>query len=793
MERVYRRRVTVALMAILGLIGLETPPAAADFPAVLELADLDGSDGFAIPGQVSLDRNGRSVSIVGDLNGDGFADLAVGAERASPDMINEAGEVYVIFGSPAPSGASFDVSTLDGSNGFIVEGLAGTDRAGTSVGGAGDLNGDGFGDLLIGAPLANPNGGNSGQVYVIFGSDAAFPSPFDLTTLDGTNGLTLNGPTGADRLGTSVSGAGDVDGDGIDDAILGAARAEPTNSGAAYLIYGSTDPFPATIEVSALDGTDGVTLEGAETQDRAGTSVGGAGDVNDDGFADLIIGAPRASRGMDNNIGEGYVVFGSDMLAATIDLGALDGTDGFILLGIDDDDRLGTRVQGAGDVNADGFEDVVIGAERANVGNNNEGEAYVIFGGSGPFPASIDLSTLDGTDGFVVQGIATGDRTGFSVAGIGDVDGDGRDDLLVGANRANPDGDVDRGEAYVVFGTDEGFPAALDASTLDGTNGLAVRGVAAGDRAGTSVGGVGDFNGDGLDDFMIGANLADPGGEATAGEAYLVFGERPAGCGRPAACGALRSVMLAPTLSPLELAEASNVEDEYLVGDWDGDGCDNIGVRRKNLILMDIDFDGRHDYEQRYGFGNDEDQYLIGDWNGDGCDEVAVRRDGNQLYIDTDFDGWHDFLFGYGGGANEDEYLAGDLDGDGIDEVAVRRGVEVIWNVFPWDGMGDGSTLFGGGNNDDDYFIGHFSDDFTTKDTIAVRRGNMLLYNFDFDTMHDLTQGYGGGANEDQYLVGDWDGDGIANIAVRRGNEILMDFDFDAMADMTQVFGGGTE
>jgi hypothetical protein len=320
---------------------------------------------------------------------------------------------------------------------------------------------------------------------------------------------------GGSFSGKAVSAAGNVNGDGIDDLIIGAAT-NGLGQASCYVVFGGSNVGgDGVIEATSLNGSNGFVIGNVEVGVEFCSAVSAAGDVNDDGIGDLLIGAPGVNINGSSS-GAIYVVFGASNVGSDgfIEASSLDGTNGFMVVGLGDYTLLGKAVSDAGDINGDGIDDLLIGALRSS---------YVIFGaaeiGAG---GVLESSSLNGNTGFVLTGILS--NTDAAASGIGDFNNDGFDDLLIGSNSADSNGHVDSGVSYVVFGaSDVGVSGALALPTLDGDNGFAINGVTTGDSSGKSVSDVGDVNGDGINDLLIGALGADV--NDFSGAAYVVFGQ----------------------------------------------------------------------------------------------------------------------------------------------------------------------------------------------------------------------------------------------------------------------------
>jgi len=379
---------------------------------------------------------GCSVSSAGDVNGDGYDDIIIGAFGYNGGT--NQGRAYIYFGG----------SSMNNTADVTLTGVSVGDYFGDEASSAGDVNGDGFSDVIVGAPGYLTD---QGRAYIYYGG----------STMNSTVDVTLTGFSSNDGFGISVSEAGDVNGDGYADVIAGAYGYNAgTNQGRAYIYFGG----------SSMDNTADVTLLGGLAGDRFGLSVSNTGDVNGDGFGDVIVGAESYSGGTDQ--GRAYIYFGGDPMNNNSDV---------VLTGVSAGDQFGNSVSLAGDMNGDGLSDVIVGAKGYN---SFQGRAYVFFGG-----ISMN-SVVDVT----LTGVSSGDQFGSSVSSVRDMNGDGFDDVIVGAALVN--------RAYIYFG----------GRSVNNTADLNYSGDLSGENFGNSVSEAGDVNGDGLGDLIVGAKNSDAGG-----------------------------------------------------------------------------------------------------------------------------------------------------------------------------------------------------------------------------------------------------------------------------------------
>ncbi len=447
-----------------------------DCDGIIDACDLD----YRIWGEVSGDTAGAAVAAAGDVNGDGFADLLIGADREDRGGA-AAGSAYLVLGPLAA-----DLSLGDAQAKLVGEETG--DHAGISVS-AGDVNGDGYSDLFVGAYDVDAGGASSGAAYLVEGPVSG---EIDLAAATAR----LIGEQAGDFAGFSVSSGGDANGDGIADLLIGAYQNDDAGnaSGATYLVEG---PVSGNLRLWSADAK----IMGQQSGDQSGWSTAFAGDTDGDGRDDLLIGAPYAHPN-GSYTGAVYLVLGGVRGSTNLDEADARRT------GLNSGDLAGFAVSSAGDVNNDGYADVIVGSPEDDVGGNDAGAAWLILG---PFSGRASLSTADA----VFIGENNDDYVGSAVDGAGDMDGDGFGELIIGA-RLDDNTYSNGGAAYLVRGPVAG---TIDLSRVDGK----MLGEAAADWAGAAVAGVGDTDGDGFNDVLVGVPFSDDFA-SDAGAAWLILG-----------------------------------------------------------------------------------------------------------------------------------------------------------------------------------------------------------------------------------------------------------------------------
>ncbi len=388
------------------------------------LMSLEQAD-VAWVGEAEGDQAGVGACALGDFNGDGLADFAVGAPFAGDEYGQ--GKAYVILGRTGGWSAQNSLADAD----IMLVGEAGMALTGFSLAGTEDLNGDGFDDLAVGA---HGTGSSTGKVFVVLGgasgqfgsveSLAAFPS--------------FAGEAAGDSAGFSVAGVGDTNGDGFGDLLIGAyGNSEAASkAGKAYLVLGHAGTWSSDYPLSQAD----VVFLGQSAKDYAGYAVAPAGDLDADGLADFVIGAP----GRDDNgeaAGMAAVVYGKTSFGSAYDLGQAD----VRLQGAASGDAAGSSISSAGDVDGDGFSDLLIAAPTSDFSDTDAGAVYLVRGG----PRFLGEENLDGAT-TLFAGEAALDQAGWSVSSGGDVDGDGFSDIVVSAYGSDYNG-AGSGMTYLIF------------------------------------------------------------------------------------------------------------------------------------------------------------------------------------------------------------------------------------------------------------------------------------------------------------------------------------------------------
>ncbi len=639
-------------------------------------------------------RFGSSVSSAGDVNGDGFSDVIIGAHQYTDGANASEGRAFIYHGSATGISATPNNTPDDADQASVFFGC--------SVACAGDVNGDGYSDVIIGA-WGYAEGGNSdeGKVFVYHGSSSGL-SPGPNTLIDDANQANA-------RLGWSVASAGDVNGDGYSDVIVGAPNYDDganADEGRAFLHHGSAAGLPSNPN-STLDDAN-------QAGAQAGYAVASAGDVNSDGYSDVIIGAFQYDDGANVDEGRAFVYHGSATgLSATPNNTQDDANQAGA--------QFGCSVAGAGDVNGDGYSDVIIGAYTYDDGaNTNEGRVFVYHGSASGLSAS-PVSTQDDCN----QANAL---FGISVAGAGDVNGDGYSDVIIGAYLYDDGANTDEGRAFVYHGSLAGL-AATPASSPDDAN-------QAGASFGISVASAGDVNGDGYSDVIVGAHTYDDGANVNEGRAYIYH-------------GGFGGIAAAPS-STLDDANQANAQFGVSVssaGDVNGDGHSDVIV-------------GAYLYDD--GANTDEGRAFIyhGSAGGISATPNNTQDDANQAFSnfgvsvsnagDLNGDGYNDVIIGcnqYDDGANTNEGRAFIYYGSSaglaatpsstIDDANQANTLLGYSSASAGDVNGDGysDVIVGangydeGVNTDEGRAFVYNGNEFTTN-----KRNNIRLYNADLAT-----------------------------------------------------------
>ena len=492
-------------------------------PGVVEVCDgIDNDcDDLVDDDDAGLDRT-TTTDFYPDVDGDGFGDsdapeswcaqptdrVAMGGDcddlddTVHPDAVDECGDgVDNDCDTLEPvvcAGGQLDASELDAQ----WTGESGNDLAGRSVAFAGDVDGDGLGDVLVGAPSNTDGGVNAGKVYLVTGADGL--SGGSLGSV-----VSWTGADTGDTMGEKVAGAGDVDGDGFDDLLFGAKEVDGDSSdaGRAYLVFGGT-----SLGSTSLLGTADVEWDGEDRNDNLGHGLAPAGDHDGDGLADLLLGAPDSDDGA-SNAGTVYLVYGSTSLASG-DLANVPSFDG-----AGSGDALG-HWYGLGhvDFDGDGTDDLALGAYKVDDTDDDVGAVYLFEGGT----RRSGTTSVDDADMTVLGSSYAGGNSyfGYAVADHGgDVNGDGVDDLVVGAYYWDQAA-TNAGAVFVFYGASTGFSADLTADDADAR----LVGQTAYDYCGKDTAVLPDMNGDGADDLVVGCYGDDTAGY-TAGSAHLVLGD----------------------------------------------------------------------------------------------------------------------------------------------------------------------------------------------------------------------------------------------------------------------------
>ena len=414
---------------------------------------------------------GHSVAGAGDVNADGYADVVVGAPYFDTPL-DAAGRVFLYRGSAA------GLSTVP----IVRDGLEESEDFGWTVAGAGDVNGDGYAEILVGVPYYCGGFLYEGRACLFYGQAAG---------IEAAPSWVVYGEQASADCGESVATAGDVNGDGLSDVIVGCPGAGEDEDGRAKLYYGARGGLPVE---------PGWEVAGGQFAAGFGDVVTTAGDVNGDGYSDLLVAAPHHDGTAGTAEGRAALWLGA----------ALDPkeTPGWVIESNQASASFGAAVANAGDVNGDGYDDILVGAPFYDNGQTNEGAAF-LFCGHGAGTSVLPDWWAESNQAY--------SYFARSLAGPGDVNGDGYDDVLIGAGYYDSPLS-NEGTAFLWLGTPGAAPSGNPTNSA-----WRVAGGRAEAAFGWTVNGAGDVNGDGFADVAIGAP-AWSNGEVHEGQARVYLG-----------------------------------------------------------------------------------------------------------------------------------------------------------------------------------------------------------------------------------------------------------------------------
>ena len=705
---------------------------------------------ITVYGCEQFDNCGYAVAS-GDVNGDEYDDVIIGAYLADPNGKNIAGETYVIFGSSFPS-PPYTIDLYSQAADITVYGEDAGDESGCAVA-SGDVNRDGYAEIIIGACNGNPPTTEyAGKTHVVFGRSFSTP-PYTIDLDSQPADLTVYGEHAYDFSGR-VIGSGDINGDEYDDIFIGVPGADPfwrDDAGETYVIFGSSS-LPSIIDLSTSSAD--IIVYGDDDKGYSGCAIA-SGDINHDGCDDIIIGAPHANPGGRSGAGETYVIFGSDSPPSTIDLRTQYAS--ITVYGDDAWDYSGHAIS-SGDVNGDGYDDIIIGVPAAEqYGKRLIGETYVLFGSSFPSPPyTIDLDKISAD--ITVCGDDYEDESGSTVAS-GDINNDGYVDILIGAPYGDSFCCIEVGETYLIAGGGAfitahglGGKSWINCFSLLGRSWGGFKAFGAVNSQGEVHLAVGDTDADGHDEIAAGqgeggkswvkffemegspiSSFKAFGASNTNGELHLTMGNFDAvNSDNEIAVaqgeGGQSWVKIFETdgtfITSFKAFGAANAQGEVhlAAGDLNKDGIDEIiaGMGEGGSSVVKIfSYDGTiirsfRAFDAIVNPGG-EVHLAVGNFDADPAVEIAVAtgyNGGNKVRLfEKDGSLIKQFLaFGFGGNTNGDvQIAAADIDNDGVAELICGHGEggSSVVKVFKADGTVIRSfKAFGGVNAQGEVHLG---------------------------------------------------------------------------------------